>query len=99
MRFIRPASQRGQLRLEALSGVEARQLLPPRLRAQDSLWLLENGQIHGRSTAVLRLMWLLGWPWKLAAPLLLVPQPMRDWVYGAIAKRRQGSSLRWGRKA
>ena len=96
VRLLGRANRDGRLRFEPLSGDVARRLLQPVELAADSLWLWENGRLRGRSTAVLRLMWLLGWPWNLAAPLLLVPRPLRDRVYDAIARRR-GSSFRWGR--
>jgi predicted DCC family thiol-disulfide oxidoreductase YuxK len=30
----------------------------------------------------------LGWPWRAAKLLLLVPRPLRDWLYDRIAKNR-----------
>lgn len=93
VKLLGRANQDGRVRFEPLTGGLARRLLKPRQLARDTLWLRENGRLHERSTAVLRLMWLLGWPWNLAAPLLLVPRPLRDWVYEAIARRRPGNSF------
>ncbi len=93
VRLLGRANKDGRVRFEPLSGGVARRLLQPRQLARDTLWLRENGRLRGRSTAVLRLMWLLGWPWNLAAPLLLVPRPLRDRVYEAVARRRRGNTL------
>ncbi|MBA1142888.1 thiol-disulfide oxidoreductase DCC family protein [Mesorhizobium neociceri] len=30
----------------------------------------------------------LGWPWRAAKALLLIPRPLRDWLYERIAKNR-----------
>jgi predicted DCC family thiol-disulfide oxidoreductase YuxK len=30
----------------------------------------------------------LGWPWRAAKVLLLLPRPLRDWLYERIAKNR-----------
>jgi predicted DCC family thiol-disulfide oxidoreductase YuxK len=30
----------------------------------------------------------LGWPWRAAKVLLLLPRPLRDWLYNRIAKNR-----------
>lgn len=41
-----------------------------------------------RSTAALTVLKDLGGPWSLAYGFMLVPRPIRDWVYGFIAKNR-----------
>lgn len=41
-----------------------------------------------RSSAVLRVCALLGWPWRGLAALLIVPAPLRDLLYRAFAARR-----------
>jgi predicted DCC family thiol-disulfide oxidoreductase YuxK len=30
----------------------------------------------------------LGWPWRAAGILLLLPRPLRDWIYDRIARNR-----------
>jgi predicted DCC family thiol-disulfide oxidoreductase YuxK len=30
----------------------------------------------------------LGWPWRAARALLLLPRPARDWLYNRIARNR-----------
>jgi predicted DCC family thiol-disulfide oxidoreductase YuxK len=53
-----------------------------------SLILVENGQVYRKSTAVLRIARRLSAPWSLAAVFLLVPRPLRDAVYAAVAAAR-----------
>ncbi|MCA9984264.1 MAG: thiol-disulfide oxidoreductase DCC family protein [Anaerolineales bacterium] len=54
----------------------------------DSFILLENDRLFDRSTAALKVARQLPFPWWLATAGLVVPRPLRDWVYDQIAKRR-----------
>jgi predicted DCC family thiol-disulfide oxidoreductase YuxK len=56
-----------------------------------SIILAERGAILLRSTAVLRILSLLGFPFSLAAVLRIVPTGPRDIVYEWFARNR----LRW----
>ena len=56
--------------------------------APDSLMLIEGRRVFWRSTAVLRIAWRLGWPWRGLAIFLLVPRPVRDAIYDWIARSR-----------
>lgn len=53
-----------------------------------SLVLVEAGQVFVKSTAALRIAGRLRWPWRLLAALAWVPRPLRDAVYGGIARLR-----------
>lgn len=53
-----------------------------------SVYLVEGGRIKARSTAALLVARRLGFPWALASVFLLVPRPLRDLVYGWIARNR-----------
>ncbi|MEW6750223.1 MAG: thiol-disulfide oxidoreductase DCC family protein [Candidatus Latescibacterota bacterium] len=78
-------------RFAALQGPAAQRLLGPLGQEPTSLGsvvLLEGGRVYTRSTAVLRIVGRLGWPWRLAVALWLIPAPLRDWVYGVVASRR-----------
>lgn len=49
---------------------------------------------HGpriKSDAVATVLSKLGWPWRAGAALRWAPRPVRDGIYGAIAKRRPRS--------
>ena len=56
-----------------------------------SIILAERGAILQRSTAVLRILSLLGFPFSLAAVFRIIPAAPRDYVYEWFARNR----LRW----
>lgn len=53
--------------------------------------LVESGLPWFRSTGSLRMLAGLGWPWRAAGILMIVPRPVRDWFYDRLARNR----LRW----
>jgi predicted DCC family thiol-disulfide oxidoreductase YuxK len=93
VRFV-ARHDRGRFRFAPLDGPTARRLLdgtaagPPH---DQSVVLVEGGTVFTRSSAVLRIAATLSWPWRWLAWLRLVPRPVRDAVYDAIARRR----VRW----
>lgn len=56
--------------------------------AARSLILIENGEVSLRSTAVLKIARRMAAPWRWAAILLVIPAPIRDAVYRAVAAVR-----------
>jgi predicted DCC family thiol-disulfide oxidoreductase YuxK len=54
----------------------------------DSIVLVEDGVVHVRSDAALRIACRLGFPWVLGYGLMIVPRPLRDAVYDFVARRR-----------
>ena len=66
-------------RLIASSGVRA---LP------DSIVLVEDGRVWTQSTAALRIARRLRFPWPAAYAMIVVPRPMRDWIYNLVARNR-----------
>jgi predicted DCC family thiol-disulfide oxidoreductase YuxK len=54
----------------------------------ESMVLIDCGKIYLKSSAALRIASRLKGAWKLAAVLLIVPRPFRDFFYDQIAKRR-----------
>ena len=54
----------------------------------DSLVLIEEGRAYVCSTATLRIVRRLGKLWPVVYGLIVVPRPLRDAVYKAIARRR-----------
>jgi predicted DCC family thiol-disulfide oxidoreductase YuxK len=61
-----------------------------------SIILVEHGTALFRSTAVLRMLGLLGFPFSLAAAFRLIPGTLRDSIYEWFARNR----LRWfGRRS
>ena len=56
--------------------------------AAKSLILIEDDQIYLRSDAALRIAKRMNAPWKYAGIFLVVPRPIRDVVYRAVAAIR-----------
>ncbi|WP_191090658.1 thiol-disulfide oxidoreductase DCC family protein [Niallia endozanthoxylica] len=54
----------------------------------DSFILVEGNKCFYKSTAALRVCKNLKGGWKLLYGLLIVPKPVRDYVYGMVAKNR-----------
>lgn len=89
--FVIDNDPEGYFRLGALQSDAARpylQAAEQAVGAQDTVVLIENGQLYTRSSAALRVLRRLSLPWSLFYGLILVPKPVRDWVYDFIASRR-----------
>jgi predicted DCC family thiol-disulfide oxidoreductase YuxK len=54
----------------------------------DTMILVEGDRIRRDSDAVLAIWTGLGWPWRAAALLRLIPRALRDPVYRWIARNR-----------
>jgi len=54
----------------------------------DSVVLVEDGRAWTRSGAALRIARGLTFPWPLAAIFVVVPRPLRDWIYNLVARNR-----------
>lgn len=54
----------------------------------DSLVLIENNSVYIYSTAVLRIVRKLKGLWKLLYILIIVPRPIRDFLYKTFARYR-----------
>lgn len=55
---------------------------------EDSLILIEKNKSYTKSTAALRISKSLDGLWKLLYVFIIVPRPIRNWVYMAFAKNR-----------
>lgn len=53
-----------------------------------SIFLIENDRLYCFSTAILRILKGLGWPWKFLYAFVIIPRPLRDLAYQFVAKRR-----------
>ena len=82
--------RRGNLLFAPLQGETAGRLLTVSDRENlHSLVLWTPEGLCRRSSAVVKILWLLGGVWGgLGCLLWLVPRPLRDAVYGLIARRR-----------
>lgn len=80
-----------RFRFAPLQGETARALLggdAPVDADPSSIVLLEDGRRHDRSTAALRIARRLRGPVALLWAAMLVPRPIRDAVYGWVARNR-----------
>ena len=56
--------------------------------APESIILQTADGYYTKSTAVLKIVRLLGGRWVLLYPFILIPRPIRDGVYDVISKKR-----------
>ena len=47
-----------------------------------------DGMAFTRLESFVAIMTELGWPWRAARVLLILPRPLRDWLYDRVAKNR-----------
>jgi predicted DCC family thiol-disulfide oxidoreductase YuxK len=78
------------LRFASLQGETARERIGESDGAPETWSMLyeDEAGLHDRSTAALRIVNRLGWPYMIAALGLLVPRPVRDAVYRVVARNR-----------
>ena len=50
--------------------------------------LVLGDKTYRKSSAALRILWALDGLWPLLAVFLIIPRPIRDWVYDWIGSRR-----------
>ena len=89
--FLLKHDRQGVLRFASMQGTTGRQLL-----AQagvdpddvDTVLFVRNGHAWCESAAVLRILHVLGWPWRLAGVGWVVPVPLRDALYRCVARNR-----------
>jgi predicted DCC family thiol-disulfide oxidoreductase YuxK len=74
-----------------LEGEVARQMLEPIFPGylkENTIIYFENAQVFVRSTAALKILGQLKFPYSLCKIALIIPRFIRDWVYHQIAIRR-----------
>jgi predicted DCC family thiol-disulfide oxidoreductase YuxK len=54
----------------------------------DSVILVEDGKASTHSTAALKILKRLGFPWSVLYAFVIVPRPIRDWMYKVFARYR-----------
>jgi predicted DCC family thiol-disulfide oxidoreductase YuxK len=91
VRFVAPRDRAGRLRFAALQSeagreIQARFGLDP--DDLDTAILVVGDRVHRKSSASLRVLRYLSGAWPLLSVLLLIPKPIRDWLYDRFAERR-----------
>ena len=90
-RFLVRFDARRRYKLATVQSNEGRAILAwcglP-LEEFDTLVLVEKGAFYVRSTAIIRVLRGLPFPWPLAAVALICPRGIRDWLYDRMARNR-----------
>lgn len=55
---------------------------------EGTMILLDGARLHTEAAAAIAIAHGLGWPWRAAALARLIPAPVRDRVYRAVARNR-----------
>ena len=90
VQFIIKHDQNGYFQFASLQSSFADELTEkhPELKSIDSILLVQNGMIKTESTAALQIAKNLdGWP-RLLSIFILIPPPIRNYVYKLIARNR-----------
>ncbi|MBL8757901.1 MAG: DUF393 domain-containing protein [Phycisphaerae bacterium] len=94
VRFIAKRDRAERIRFAALGSVAAARVLSGRgvepTGLPDSMVVVSEEGVHAKSEAALRIARGLGWPWRMAGIVRVVPRGLRDAVYDAVARRRMG---------
>lgn len=89
--FLIRKDKKGKLKYASLQSDFARMALPGDIflkPGHDSVIFLSEGNITDQSTAILKILGHLPFPWSLAVSFLPVPKFIRDSVYRIIARNR-----------
>lgn len=91
VRFIRKRDRDSVFEFIPLQSDEGREYLTIHKLPEDKLdtvIYLENGDVFMKSSAGLRILRLLGWPWKFFYLFIILPFPVRNFFYDIIAGNR-----------
>ena len=76
------------LQSPAAADLLARNDVPPVASVPESVLLVDGHRVYAQSTAALRVLRRLTFPWNLAYTFIVVPRPIRDLVYAWVARNR-----------
>jgi predicted DCC family thiol-disulfide oxidoreductase YuxK len=91
VQFVIARDPQARFQFAALQSSAAERLLGPRDTHgdwPDSMVLVTEGRVFTRSAAALRILRGLRVPWPLAFAFIVVPPPLRDWLYDIVARNR-----------
>lgn len=94
VQFVIRRDPKAQFRFAALGSAAAAAALDAvgfRGELPDSVVLVGGGRVRTKSAAALAVLRRLRWLWPLTSAFWIVPAPLRDLVYDAVARRR----IRW----
>jgi predicted DCC family thiol-disulfide oxidoreductase YuxK len=91
VKFILKKDSRKKFVFASLQGKKGQEILKKYALSPtdfNSFILIENNNLYTHSTAVLRMLRLLGGGWKLLYGFIIIPRFIRDAVYNLIARNR-----------
>jgi predicted DCC family thiol-disulfide oxidoreductase YuxK len=91
MRFILRHNSDQTIRFASLQSLLGREVLyhygyP--VDAYETMLYVEDGELFVKSTAVLKIMNRLTYPWRVLQVFYVLPVGIRDWVYDRVARNR-----------
>ena len=93
VQFLLRHDQTGKIQFASMQGATGQALLAQaglQVAALETLLVVDQGRSWQNTAAILRLLHALGWPWRLAWAVWLVPAFVRDAAYRWIARHRYG---------
>lgn len=91
VRFLLRHDKRRVLRFASIQGECGKALLARaglKVEGLQTLLLVDGERTWQHTSAILRVLHALGWPWRLAWSAWLVPAPLRDALYRWLARHR-----------
>ena len=89
--FLIRVDRRHVFKLAALQSDEGKRILEWHglpVNGGESVVLVEGSRLYVKSSAFVRVMARLPFPWKAAGVVWLIPRPIRDWLYDRVALNR-----------
>lgn len=88
--FLMARDSAEQLQFAPLQGQTAEQHVPMAIRKHlNTFVFLQSGKLHLRTSALIRILWVIGGMWGVLGSLLwLIPSPVRNLVYRFVARIR-----------
>jgi predicted DCC family thiol-disulfide oxidoreductase YuxK len=91
VQFILRHDRRGVIRFASMQGAAGRGLLTGaglQVDGLQTLLVVDGARSWQHTAAILRVLHVLGWPWRSAWIAWLVPAPLRDTLYRWVARHR-----------
>jgi len=91
VKFILPRDRRGVIQFASMQGATGRALLAKAglpTEGLDTLLVVDGDKSWQHTAAILKVLGVLGGPWRLAGVIRVVPEGLRDWLYRKVAKNR-----------
>ena len=97
VQFLLRHDRAQRIRFASIQSTAGQQLLAQaglQVDGLQTLLVIDGGRSWQHTAAILRVLHALGWPWRLAWVVWLVPAPLRDMLYRWVARNRYRI---WGR--